>query len=117
GLETIHPSLVAAAAKELNDSGAVRLRAIGSIALSLCYVAAGRLDGMVSLAASRSVDTAAGQLIVTEAGGAVAFPEAADDPLDTPLSLDMRSRVVAATGAGLLERLVAVGAAQARGPA
>ena len=72
---------------------------------------------MVSLAASRSVDTAAGQLIVTEAGGAVAFPEAADDPLDTPLSLDMRSRVVAATGAGLLERLVAVGAAQARGPA
>jgi myo-inositol-1(or 4)-monophosphatase len=113
GLETIHPSLVAAAAKELNDTGAVRLRAIGSIALSLCYVAAGRLDGMVSLAASRSVDTAAGQLIVTEAGGAVGFPEAASDPLDAPLSLDMRSRVVAATGAALLERLVPVGAGQA----
>jgi myo-inositol-1(or 4)-monophosphatase len=118
GLETIHPTLVAAAAKELNETGAVRLRAIGSIALSLCYVAAGRFDGMVSLAVSRSVDTAAGQLVVTEAGGAVAFPEAAIDPLDAPLSLDMRSRVAAASGVELLERLVAVGADQAApGPA
>lgn len=117
GLETIHPALVAAAAKELSDTGAVRLRAIGSIALSLCYVAAGRFDGMVSLAVSRSVDTAAGQLIVLEAGGAVAFPEAASDPLDAPLSLDMRSRVVAATSAELLERLVPVGTNQtAPGP-
>jgi myo-inositol-1(or 4)-monophosphatase len=113
GLETIHPRLVAGAVKELNESGATRLRAVGSIALSLCYVAADRLDGMVSLAASRSVDTAAGQLIVTEAGGAIAFPEAAVDPNDAPLSLDMRSRVVAATSAELLERLIAVGAGQA----
>jgi fructose-1,6-bisphosphatase/inositol monophosphatase family enzyme len=45
------------------------------------------------------VDAAAAQLLVTESGGAVAFP-AADD-----LSLEMRSHVFAARDADLLERL------------
>jgi myo-inositol-1(or 4)-monophosphatase len=57
---------------------------------------------MLSLRSVRSVDAAAGQLIVREAGGAVAFPEA--EP-DTPLGLEMRSRVLAARDPELLERL------------
>ena len=54
---------------------------------------------MLSLRPVRSVDAAAAQLLVTEAGGSVSFP-AADD-----LSLEMRSRVFAARDPDLLERL------------
>jgi myo-inositol-1(or 4)-monophosphatase len=69
---------------------------IGSIALSLCFVASARFDGMVSLRPARSVDAAAGQLIVREAGGEVSFPDAdGTRPLSAGLDLDMRSRVVA----------------------
>ena len=46
-----------------------RLRVVGSIAISLAYVAAGRFDGMLGLRPCRSVDAAAAQLIVSEAGG------------------------------------------------
>jgi myo-inositol-1(or 4)-monophosphatase len=109
GLEMIHPGLVASAAQALQDSGAARMRALGSFALSLCWVAAGRFDGMVSLSTCRSVDFAAGQLIVTEAGGSVAMPDAGGDVAATSLDLAVRTRVIAAANAGLLERLLAVG--------
>jgi myo-inositol-1(or 4)-monophosphatase len=52
---------------------AVRVRAIrrlGSAALDLCYVAAGRMDGFWDKNL-QAWDTAAGALIVTEAGGCV----------------------------------------------
>jgi myo-inositol-1(or 4)-monophosphatase len=110
GLETIHPGLVANHSEAIAATGIARLRAIGSIALSLCYVAAGRLDGLVCLGATRSVDCAAGQLIVRETGGVVDFPEAGDDPLLASLAVTMRSRVVAAAGPAQLERLLPVGA-------
>ena len=106
GIEAAHPRLVAAAAETLAGAASERVRGLGSIALSMCLVAAGRLDAMLSLRAARSVDAAAGQLIVREAGGAVAFPEAAEDPLDAPLDLAMRSRVLAATGPAELGRLL-----------
>jgi myo-inositol-1(or 4)-monophosphatase len=108
GLEFIHPALVAQAADGLAATGASRLRAIGSIALTLCYVAAGRLDGMVALGDCRSVDIAAGQLIVREAGGLLAYPDDGPDPLAAPLSLDWRSRVFAAAGPTGLERLLSL---------
>jgi len=108
GLETVHPSLVGRWVGALEATGAARLRGFGSIALALCYVAAGRLDALLTLGETRSVDTAAGQLIVREAGGAVAFPEADVDPLAATLDLDMRSRVIAATEPALLDRLVAL---------
>lgn len=104
-IESAHPGNVAAAAAALAATGADRLRALGSIALSLCSVAAGRADAMVSLRPARSVDAAAAQLVVREAGGAVAFPDAGPDPLATPLSLDMRSRVVAAATPAALDDL------------
>jgi myo-inositol-1(or 4)-monophosphatase len=101
GLETARPALVAAMASAIESVEARRLRVLGSVAMTLCLVAAGQLDGMVSLRPIRSVDAAAAQLLVTEAGGAVAFP--ADDEL----SLAMRSRVLAARDEDLLERLIA----------
>jgi myo-inositol-1(or 4)-monophosphatase len=72
-----------------------RLRAIGSIAVSMCQVAATRVDGMATLWNCRAVDAAAAQLVVRESGGYVAFT-AMDDPLGAPLDLEPRSPVVAA---------------------
>src|ERR687895_420326 len=82
------------------ELGAERVRAMGSVAVTLCLVAAGQLDAMVSLRDVRSVDAAAGQLLVEEAGGAVRFP--ADDSL----SLAMRSPVAAARDFATLERVL-----------
>jgi myo-inositol-1(or 4)-monophosphatase len=108
GVESARPELVAAAGERLAATGARRLRMIGSIALSLCYVGAMRFDAMLSLRPCRSVDAAAAQLVVREAGGVVSFPDAGD--LDAALDLDMRSRVFAAATPDLLAEAVAVGA-------
>ena len=81
-----------------------RLRALGTIAVTLCEVAAARYDGMVTLRASRGVDAAAGQLIVREAGGWVSFPDC-DEPLGAPLDASPSSRVVAARSAEALHEL------------
>jgi myo-inositol-1(or 4)-monophosphatase len=102
GLETARPELVAASAEAIASVEARRLRALGSVAVSMCLVAAGRLDAMVTLRDIRSVDAAAAQLIVTEAGGAVAFPGGEE------LDLTMRSRAAAARSPELAARLVAV---------
>jgi myo-inositol-1(or 4)-monophosphatase len=97
GIETAHPEAIADAAPVLGDFEAKRIRALGSVAATLCLVADGRIDAMLSLRAVRSVDAAAGQLIVSEAGGAVTGLES--------LSLDARARVFAARDPGVLERL------------
>lgn len=72
---------------------AYRMRSVGSIAISLCYVGGGRFDAMMTGRASRSVDAAAGQLIAREAGAQVAF---AGGGLDVSLDLDARYHVAAA---------------------
>jgi myo-inositol-1(or 4)-monophosphatase len=90
-----------------------RIRAIGAIAVSLCQVAGGRVDAMVSLWNSRAVDAAAGQLIVREAGGVVAFP-AFEDPLAAPLDLEPHSPVVAALTQEALAQLCSVPAPMAQ---
>jgi myo-inositol-1(or 4)-monophosphatase len=102
GLETARPEHVAAAAGAVTAIAPRRLRALGSVALAMCLVAAGRMDAMVTLREVRSVDVAAAQLIVTEAGGAVALP--GGDELD----LEMRSPAAAARSTELLERLAAL---------
>jgi myo-inositol-1(or 4)-monophosphatase len=98
GLETARPSLLGEHAEGIAGLPARRVRALGSVALSMCFVADARLDGMVSLRSVRSVDVAAAQLIVREAGGKVAFPDAGDDP---SLDLEMRTRVAAAGPTGI----------------
>ena len=74
---------------------AERLRVMGSLALSLCHLAAGRVDAVCSLKAARSIDIAAGQLLVRERGYAIDLFEAPPF-LTAPLDLSQRSRVVAA---------------------
>ena len=85
---------------------AERLRIMGSLALSLCHLAAGRVDAVCSLRSARSVDIAAAQLVVRERGLAIELPDRA--PLvAAPLDLGQRSRVVAAATPELCARLAA----------
>ena len=108
GIESADPRWIQASIDPLVES-AYRLRALGTIAASLCQVAAARFDGMVSLRRSRGVDSAAGQLIVREAGGYVSFPWC-DQPLSAPLTAEPTSPVIAARSLetlGLLERIPA----------
>jgi myo-inositol-1(or 4)-monophosphatase len=73
---------------------AYRLRIMGSLALSLCHLAAGRVDGVCSLKGARAVDIAAGQLLVRECGLAIDLFET--PPFGAaPLDVEARSRVVA----------------------
>jgi myo-inositol-1(or 4)-monophosphatase len=74
---------------------AYRLRIMGSLALSLCHLAAGRIDAVCSLKPARAVDIAAAQLLVLERGLAIDLPDAAPFAA-SPLDLEGRSRVVAA---------------------
>src|SRR2546430_11736883 len=74
---------------------AYRLRIMGSLALSLCHLAAGRVDAVCSLKAARAVDIAAAQLLVRERGLAIDLPDAAPFG-EAPLDTEGRSRVVAA---------------------
>lgn len=78
-----------------------RLRVVGSIAITAAYVASGRLDAMLSLRPCRSVDAAAAQLIVREAGGQVAFGDLGLE--GATLGLDARYPIAAASGEAALE--------------
>src|SRR5262249_11110306 len=70
-----------------------RLRLMGSLALSLCHLAAGRVDAVCSLKPARSVDIAAGQLLVRERGLAAELVDGG--PLaEAPLDLEGRPRIV-----------------------
>jgi myo-inositol-1(or 4)-monophosphatase len=75
------------------------VRRLGSAALDLCYVAAGRFDGMLTSRACRSVDAAAGQLVARQAGAELAFESSG---LDVSLDLEARYHVAAGLDAQLL---------------
>jgi myo-inositol-1(or 4)-monophosphatase len=83
---------------------AERVRIMGSLALSLCHLAAGRVDAVCSLKPARAVDIAAAQLLVRECGLAIDLPEA--PPFErAPLDTEGRSRVVAAGSPAVCRRL------------
>jgi myo-inositol-1(or 4)-monophosphatase len=103
GIESADPRWVAASIEPL-VACAYRLRALGTIASSLCQVAAARFDAMVSLRDARGVDCAAGQLIVREAGGVVSFPRC-QESLAAPLDARPSSPVIAARSAEVLREL------------
>jgi myo-inositol-1(or 4)-monophosphatase len=111
GLESAEPSLIGPAIAAL-EGKAYRLRSVGSIAITLSYVAAGRFDAMLSGRPCRSVDAAAAQLIVREAGGSLEFSGAG--PAAAGLGLTARYAVAAAVRP---EHLQTVLAAQSAGPA
>jgi myo-inositol-1(or 4)-monophosphatase len=93
GFEAARPGWISPVADLLHDD-VFRIRVVGSIAVSLCYVAAARFDGMLSANTCRSVDAAAGQLIAREAGAFVSF--LGHGGVEAPLDLDARYRIVAA---------------------
>jgi myo-inositol-1(or 4)-monophosphatase len=98
--EATTAALIADAAKRL-DGHVGRIRVLGALALALCELADGRLDGVASLKPARSVDIAAASLIVREAGGGLCLP---DDP-DMALDLEARSRVTMARDDAMARRL------------
>jgi myo-inositol-1(or 4)-monophosphatase len=86
---------------------AQRFRIMGSLALSLCQLAAGRVDAVCSLRDARAVDIAAAQLVVRECGIPIGFADAG--PWDvTPLDTVPRSLVVAAPTEELRDRLAEI---------
>ncbi|MHB8468740.1 MAG: inositol monophosphatase family protein [Gaiellaceae bacterium] len=97
-------ALIAESAAKVADV-AHRLRTMGSLALSLCQLAAGRADGVCSLKGARSVDIAAAQLVAREAGCAVELFESAGPFAAAPLDLEGRSRIAAAGTAEGCRRL------------
>jgi myo-inositol-1(or 4)-monophosphatase len=100
GVESAKPEWALPALEALGGR-VYRLRVVGSIAITAAYVAAGRFDAMLSLRSCRSVDAAAAQLIVREAGGDIAF---GDLPLErAALDLEARYTMAAAWGSASLE--------------
>jgi myo-inositol-1(or 4)-monophosphatase len=93
--EATRTSLVAQEAPKVAEL-AYRLRIMGSLALSLCHLAAGRIDAVCSLKPARSVDIAAAQLLCRELGLAVDLFDVEEPFGSAPLDLEQRSRVVAA---------------------
>lgn len=94
---------------------AFRCRGVGALALSLVYVAAGRFDGMLSGRPARSVDVAAAQLIVREAGASVKFNEL--ELSEAHLGLEARYDIVAGLDEEMLGTLLEIlRAAHARQP-
>jgi myo-inositol-1(or 4)-monophosphatase len=98
GIESAKPERVLPLVDALAGK-AYRIRAVGSIAISLCYVAGGRFDGMLTGRPCRSVDAAGGQVIAREAGAEVVFDGAG---LDVSLDLDARYHLAAALDRELL---------------
>lgn len=103
GMESAMPERVVPVAEALSGK-AYRIRSVGSIAISVCYVAAARFDGMLTGRPCRSVDLAAAQLIAREAGAVVEIPEFGLEGAE--LSLDARYHVAAATEPEMLEPLL-----------
>jgi myo-inositol-1(or 4)-monophosphatase len=84
---------------------AYRLRVMGSLALSLSHLAAGRVDAVCSLNPARSVDIAAAQLFVREVGLAIELFDDSRTFEEAELDLEGRSRVAAAGTAELCKQL------------
>jgi myo-inositol-1(or 4)-monophosphatase len=83
---------------------AERLRIMGSLALSLCHLAAGRVDGVCTLKTARAVDIAAAQLLIAECGAAIELCDGT--PLgEAPLDVEGRSQVVAAASPEVCDAL------------
>ncbi len=105
GLEASKPELIGPLIDGLKGK-AYRCRSIGALAITLCYVAAGRLDGMLSGRPCRSVDVAAAQLIAREAGASLIFGELSLD--QAQLDLAARYAVIAGLDEKLLGALIEV---------
>jgi len=91
-VEGASPRRLAAAMVHLGDVS--RIRSLGSLALSIQYVALGRLDGLAVLRPGRVVDIAAALLIAKEAG--VIVTDEHGMPLDAEADMDWRGAMAVA---------------------
>ena len=105
GLEASKPELILPIVEGLRGN-AYRIRSVGSLAITLCYLAAGRLDGMIAARPSRSVDVAAAQLIAREAGASVKLDEL--ELAEATLDLEARYDVAGGLDEELLGTLLAI---------
>jgi myo-inositol-1(or 4)-monophosphatase len=105
GLEATKPELILPIVAGLQGK-AYRCRGIGSLAITLCYVAGGRFDGMLSARHCRSVDIAAAQLIAREAGASVRFGDC--EPDEVGLDLNARFPIAAALDDEMLGTLLEI---------
>jgi myo-inositol-1(or 4)-monophosphatase len=103
GFESAKPEWIVPVATRL-EGKMHRMRVVGSIAISLCWVAAARFDGMLTASTCRSFDAAAGQLIAREAGAFVSV--LGHGGIEAPLDLATRFRMAAARTPEGLETLV-----------
>ncbi|MGB0121215.1 MAG: inositol monophosphatase family protein, partial [Solirubrobacterales bacterium] len=103
GIEGASPQAIVPLLERLTEK-VYRLRCVGSLAITVSYIAANRLDGMVTPHPSRSVDVAAAQLIAREAGAFVALGE--DGLASVGFDLDERFSVTAANSPSGLETLL-----------
>lgn len=91
-VEGASPRRLAAALRHLGHAS--RVRSIGSLALSITYVALGRLDGLAVLRPGRIVDIAAATLVAREAG--VIVTDEHGQPLDATADMDWRGAMAVA---------------------
>jgi myo-inositol-1(or 4)-monophosphatase len=103
GMETARPEWIAPIAEQLEGS-VFKLRILGSIAVSLCYLGATRFDGMLTPHTCRSFDVAAAQLVAREGGSFVSV--LGHGGIEAPLDLETRFRFAAARTPETLETLV-----------
>ena len=103
-LEATRTDLVAADAPKV-AALAHRLRIMGSTALSLCHLAAGRVDAVCTLKPTRSVDIAAAQLLCREQGIALDLFDVPEPFGAAALDLGQRSRLAAAGTDALCRQL------------
>jgi myo-inositol-1(or 4)-monophosphatase len=102
-VEGASPRRLAAAMDHLGHVS--RIRSMGSLALSIQYVALGRLDGLAVLRPGRVVDIAAALLIAREAGVIVTDEHGA--PLDAHADMEWRGAMVVARVPGDVASLAA----------
>jgi myo-inositol-1(or 4)-monophosphatase len=105
GLEAAKPELILPLLEGLVGK-AFRIRAVGSIAISACYVSAGRFDALLTARPCRSVDAAAAQLIAREAGASVSFGGL--ELAEAQLGLDARYPLAAALDPEMLSTVLDV---------
>lgn len=91
-VEGASPRRLRAAMEHLGHTS--RIRSLGSLALSIEYVALGRLDGLAVLRPGRVVDIAAALLIAREAG--VIVTDEHGMPLDAEADMDWRGAMAVA---------------------
>ncbi|MEM1515052.1 MAG: inositol monophosphatase family protein [Candidatus Bathyarchaeia archaeon] len=100
---------IEAARKLLPVIGKVKgVRAFGSAALETCHVACGLLEAYIDLrGVLRTIDFAAGMLILKEAGG-VFLRSDGDDMMNVPLTEIRRFSIIASANKELLEKIVSL---------